>query len=360
MKQVSQVAPSNPAPNSLHPSAARGSSRAAIIGIAILAVVLGFLAGRFNPLLFNSASVEGGQVDTLFSVLLGIATTIFVIVQGGLLYSIIRFRRQPGDETEGEFTHGHTGLEILWTAIPAVLVTSISIYSYSVLVGIERPAPDAIAIEVTGRQFQWQFYYPDQDLQTTELHVPIGRQIYVKLHSADVIHSFWIPAFRVKKDAMPDRVTELRFTPDKDGMYPIVCSRICGVGHAAMRANLVVQEPAEFEAWLKEQTGTTAQVPADPIVLGRQMFQKNGCGACHMLADAGGAGTAGPTLTHIGTQAGNMVPGQSADQYIHESIVNPNAFIVPGFQSNIMPKDFGQRLSDQELQALVQYLLAQK
>ncbi len=347
------------------------TDRVAALGIGVLAVVLGFLAGRFNPLLTGSTSTGGARVDALFGVLLGIGTAIFVVVQGGLLYSIVRFRQRSDDDDDAPAVRGNVGLEILWTAVPAALVTGLAVYSYATLANIETPAPDAITVQVTGRQFAWDFYYPDRDVHSPELHVPLGLQVHLLMHSEDVIHAFWVPDFRVKKDVMPDRVTELRFTADKIGTYPVVCSRLCGAGHAFMRSNVVVQTESDYTTWLyAQQTGATVQAggqPSTPAALGKAVFQQNNCAACHTLKDANAAGKVGPDLDHIGTNAAQIVkdPGYhgkatDAASYIRESIVDPNAYVVPGFPSNVMPQNFGQTISAKDLQDLVQYLLSQK
>jgi cytochrome c oxidase subunit II len=356
----------------MDPNALARSNRIAALVIGLLAIVLGFVVGRLNPLLTGSTSVEGAQVDSLFSVLLGIGTTVFVIVQGALLYSVVRFRRRSdADDDEGPAVRGHVGLEILWTAIPAAIVTGLAIYSYATLADIETPAPDAIRVEVTGRQFAWDFYYPDRDVHSPELHVPRGRQVYLQIRSADVVHAFWVPDFRVKKDAMPDRVTEVRFTAEKDGTFPVVCSRLCGAGHAYMRSNVIVQDADAFTTWLyAQQTGATVQAggqPASPATAGRAVFTQNNCGACHTLKDAGAAGKVGPELDGIATSAEKIVKDPSykgkakdAAGYIRESIVDPNAYVVPGFPANVMPQNFGQTIPASELDSLVQYLLSQK
>jgi cytochrome c oxidase subunit 2 len=355
------------------PRDSRGSSRSNLLAalvIGVLAVVLGFVVGRLNPLLTGATSVEGDQVDALFGVLLGIGTAVFVVVQGGLIYSIIRFRAREGDD-DAPAVHGNVGLEILWTAVPAAIVTGLALYSYATLASIEAPAPDAITVQVTGRQFAWDFYYPDRNVHSPDLHVPLGLQAHLVMKSDDVIHSFWVPDFRLKKDVMPDRLTELRFTPDKAGSYPVVCSRLCGAGHAYMRANVIVQPENEFTTWLyQQQTGATVQAggqPASPAEAGKAVFLQNNCGACHTLKDANATGKVGPALDGIGAAAANITKdpgyhGKATDAagYIRESIVEPNAYIVPGFSPNVMPQNFGQTIPAKDLDNLVQYLLSQK
>jgi cytochrome c oxidase subunit II len=339
------------------------TSRLVAIVIGILAVVAGLVVGINNPLLRNSASVQGTAIDQLFSLTLGIATVVFVIVELTLLYSIVRFGRQPGDDTDGPPVRGNARLEFFWTLIPALTIFFIGFVSYGVLQKIDQQAANALPVEVKAMQFAWQFYYPEADVTSSELHIPVDRQIDLKMRSKDVVHSFWVPAMRIKKDVMPDRVTEARITANETGSYPIVCTELCGAGHAVMRSQVVVQSDADFRAWLESQQKAAAQAaasPADPMAAGRQIFNVSGCNACHALSDAGAAGAIGPKLNGIGATAATREPGKSAEDFIHESIVKPNAYVVQGFPANVMPQDYGQRLSPTDLDALVKYLAQQK
>ncbi|MCX7670374.1 MAG: cytochrome c oxidase subunit II, partial [Anaerolineae bacterium] len=162
------------------------TGKLAAIIIGTTAVVAGVVMGTANPFLRGATSSQGAQIDTLFSIFLGFASAIFIIVQGFLLFSIVRFARAPEDEGEGVPLRGNTKLEILWTTIPALIVVFLATYSYRVLADIDRPRPDQLVVEVTGRQYAWEFYYPDYDLKTSELHIPLGRQVLLKITSADV------------------------------------------------------------------------------------------------------------------------------------------------------------------------------
>jgi cytochrome c oxidase subunit 2 len=328
-------------------------------------VIAGIVMGIWNPFLSDAASLQGTDIDILFGVALGVSTTIFVIVQGTLLYSIIRFGREPGDESDGPPVHGNTALEVIWTAVPSVIVVFLALYSYQILNRIDRLQPDALNVEVRAMQYAWQFYYPDADVTSNELHMPINRQVRLKMRSNDVIHSFWVPKFRIKKDVLPDRVTEALLTPTELGTYPIVCAELCGASHALMRANLVVQSSADYQKWLAGQAAA-AQAPSgasgeppDALAVGRQLFIQSGCGGCHALGDANAAGQVGPGLDGIGERAATTVPGQSAEEYIYAAIVKPNEHMVTGYQP-IMPGTYGTSLSEADLNALTQYLLAQK
>ena len=227
------------------------TGKLAAILIGVIAAVAGLLMYWFNPFLNNAASVQGTYIDNLFGVATGIGTVVFVMVQGLLLYSIIRFHRQDGDDEDGPPIRGNTRLEIVWTVIPALVIIFLGILSYQVLVAAERPDPDELVVEVKGFQYAWQFYYPDYDITTTEMHLPVDRQARLKLRSTDVIHSFWVPEFRIKKDVMPDRVTETFITPIEEGVYPIVCAELCGAAHAAMRSQVVVESDSNFRQWVE-------------------------------------------------------------------------------------------------------------
>ncbi|MGE5603452.1 MAG: cytochrome c oxidase subunit II [Nitrososphaerales archaeon] len=339
------------------------TSRLVAIIIGVLAVIAGLVVGINNPLLNNAAGREGSRIDQLFSLTLGIATVVFVLVQGFLLYSIVRFGQQPGDDTDGPPVRGNTRLEFFWTLIPAVTIFFVGFVSYATLANIEQPAGDEVVVEVKAFQFAWQFYYPEYDVTSAELHAPIDRQLHLKLRSNDVVHSFWVPAMRIKKDAMPDRVTETYITPTETGSYPIVCTELCGAGHAVMRSQMVVQSDADFRGWIAGQQKIATQAAAgvsDPLAKGRQVFNSSGCNACHILKDAGAAGVVGPNLDGIGTAAAGREPGKSAEEYIHQSIVKPNEFVVQGYPANVMPQDYGQRLAEPDLDALVKYLTEMK
>jgi cytochrome c oxidase subunit 2 len=321
--------------------------------------------GIWNPFLSNAASVQGTDIDILFGVALVVGTAIFVIVQGTLIYSIIRFSREPGDETDGPPVRGNTALEVIWTAVPAAIVVFLAIYSYHILNKIDRLQPNALNVEVRAMQYAWQFYYPDADITSNELHIPLNRQVHLKMRSTDVIHSFWVPKFRIKKDVMPDRVTDALLTATDLGTYPIVCAELCGASHALMRANLVVQSAADFQNWVAGQTAA-AQQPAGPpgaqsdaLAQGKQVFVQAGCGGCHALGDANTVSQVGPSLDGIGSRAASTVPGQAAEEYIRTSIVKPSEHVVAGYQP-IMPGTYGATLSEAELDALVQYLSAQE
>jgi cytochrome c oxidase subunit 2 len=321
----------------------------AILGIAMVAV--GILVATQVNLMPEAASTRAAPVDQLFRVLLGVSTVIFLLVEGALVYAVIRFRRRPGDDSDAAPVHGNTSLEILWSLIPAAIVVVIGVYSFQVLTAIETPGRQPLVVEVIGRQFSWQFRYPDQNLETSELHLPVGQPVVFRITSEDMIHSFWVPDFRAKKDATPGQVSELAMTPSQVGRFPIRCAELCGAGHAIMVSDVVVEQPDEFEAWLEQQKA----MAGDP----GQIFLTMGCGACHTLAAAGTNAAIGPSLDGLAARAGEQVAGEAAEAYVQRSILEPDAFIVPTFQPGIMPKNFGDWLTPEQIQALVAFLLAQ-
>jgi len=340
--------------------AGAASHRAAGPGAAIFALVIlvaGILIGRYVRLMPVEASVGAVQVDILFNTMLGIAAAIFLLVEGLLLYSAFHFRRKNGEEGDGPPIHGSNRLEIAWTIIPALLVVWLGVYSYQLFVELQPPRPTDLTVEVTAFQFDWQFNYPEYGITTQDLYLPAGRSVRMKITSRDVIHSFWVPEFRIKRDAVPGRETEFQFTTNALGTYRVVCAELCGAGHAQMGLIrfAVVVSPDEFAAWVAKQQQSAGQ-PATA----RELFTRYGCNACHALTDAGAIGQVGPNLDGIGARAGTRVAGLSAEDYIRQSILDPGAFVVPDFPDGVMPRDFGARIPQSELDALVDYLLEQK
>lgn len=324
-----------------------------LIIIALVFIVLGFAATNLN-LMPEQASTRALVVDRLFHVMLGIATFIFLVVEGALLYAVLRFRARPEDESDAAPIHGNPSLEIVWTLIPAIIVLVIGIYSFRVLTTIERPGANPMVVEVVGRQFSWEFRYPDQDFSAGELHLVVDRPVRFEITSEDVIHSFWIPAFRAKRDATPGRVAELLITPNRLGSYPVRCAELCGAGHATMTTTVWVEDQADFDAWVE----SVSSLPEDPTEAGLFVFEKFGCAACHTLSDAGATGTVGPNLDQVSQVAAQRVGDMGAEDYVRQSILEPNAHVVEGFDAGMMPADFGERMTTEELNAIVNYLLS--
>ncbi len=287
------------------------------VGITLISLWV----GQNNHWLPAQASLQAPLVDQLFNVMVTIGVALFIGVQGAIIYAMVKFRKPEGDETDGSDNDGNIPLEILWTAIPAVVVIGLGVYSvdvYEQMGGFESgsagmvshahhsepadtskmamtpmdmahlpagsamaaPAPveqiamtyglgssDAeVVVNVTGMQFAWLFEYPDQGVTVGELHVPAGKKVKLQMKAVDVLHAFWVPQFRIKQDVMPGLSSELQFTATKEGTFPIFCAELCGSYHGSMRTQVIVESPAAFGEWLKSsQIAQAGTVPADAI-----------------------------------------------------------------------------------------------
>jgi cytochrome c oxidase subunit 2 len=342
-----------------------------VLGLAVVVGAISFVLAFWIDWLPPAAAKQADRIHDNYLLASIICLVIFALVAGVSIYAFVKFRVPDDDEEDGKPIHGHTVLEIVWTAIPTALVTAIAVFAGVSLVKNEDKPADAMTINVKGWQFAWEFSYPQLDdaVVPGPLHVPVGRTIDFRLESPDVIHSFWVPEWSVKQDLVPGTVQHIVITPTKTGTFPIICTELCGLGHSTMRSFVVVQTQAEFDAWLAEQkqqggsetapattggetapaeTGATTGAEVD-LAAGRQIFAQAGCGACHTLADAGAKGTVGPDLDKV-------LQGKD-EAFVQQSIVDPNAEIAAGYAPNIMPQDFGKTLSREQLDTLVKYLV---
>jgi cytochrome c oxidase subunit 2 len=217
-----------------------------LVGGAMVAIGLGI---DWLPI---QASQQAGRTDDLLWFVFWSSAAVFTIVVTFLLYSVIRFRAQPGDESDGPPIHGNTFLEVVWTAIPAALLVVLSVYSYFVLSDNEALAKNRMTIDVTAEQFAWSFTYPDLKVETGDLRVPVNRQIYLRLISKDVIHDFWVNETRLKADVVPGITNHLIIDPNRVGTYEIVCAELCGVGHNVMRSRMIVMSQSAYDAWARK------------------------------------------------------------------------------------------------------------
>jgi cytochrome c oxidase subunit II len=230
----------------------------------------------------QEASTAAPKIDDLLNVMIVLSSFVFSLVVVALFYALWKFKAKPGDESDGEPIHGNTRLEVAWTVIPTIIVLFGAGYSWSVLNDIERVEGNPMTVDVFSQQYAWSFGYPGKGNKFVEgeLHVPVNRQVQFKMHSQDVIHSFWVPEWRIKKDNVPGITTTAIVTPDKVGTYQLICTELCGFGHATMRAKVVVESPAKFDKWvsslqkeipepfletIKQDTETN---PAEPLTAG--------------------------------------------------------------------------------------------
>jgi cytochrome c oxidase subunit 2 len=220
----------------------------------------------------QEASTAAPKIDGLLNVMIVLSALVFSLVLVMLFYALYKFRAKPGDESDGEPIHGNTRLEIAWTLIPTIIVLFGGGYSWSVLHDIEVPAKNPLTVDVFSQQYAWSFGYPGKgDVWSQgEMHVPVNRQVQFKMHSQDVIHSFWVPEWRIKKDNVPGITTTAIVTPDRVGAYQLVCTELCGFGHAAMRAKVVVESPAGFRKWVSGLKEKVPQPLAESITQGTE------------------------------------------------------------------------------------------
>jgi cytochrome c oxidase subunit 2 len=331
--------------------------RAAVLRVVLIGIVIGAVTTAiaiFVPWLPDPASEQADDYDFVFWFVTAICLVIFAVVASVSVYSVLKFRAKPDDDSDGPPIHGHTGLEITWTAVPFVLVTAIAIVSTVALARSERLSDDHMTVEVLAQQFTWMFTYPDHDdLSSGTLRLPVGVPVELKMRSRDVIHSFFVPEFRVKRDVVPGEEQRIVLTPSKVGEYSLACYELCGIGHWGMRNRVLVLERAAFDRWAQRQQRAVAGPGEEG---GKAVFEEQGCGSCHALADAGSTGELGPSLDRLREQADDA--GRPLEEFVRESIVNPDAYVEPGFSEDVMPETYAD-LPEQQLDALVEYLVQQ-
>lgn len=374
-----------------------GSTSGPVIGLVVVAAVLlavgGFLIAQLTPIIFpDQASAESEQIDALFQLMLGIGGAIFLLVEGALLYSIIRFRRKPGDNADGPTVHGNVTLELVWTAIPAVIVLGLVIYSYQVWVDIREPKDNEMEVYAEGARFAWTFQYDDPRLAemaeaegmetvpritSNVLHTYVGQPVRMVMETQDVIHSFWVPEMRIKQDLLPGRTTEIRFQPQAvDGkessdyplQYRVVCTELCGSGHGNMWAEIWVHENEEsYMQFIDTEVDRILNPPEDPVARGFQVMTTYPCSGCHVLNDTRDGqtinweGVTGPALEGIAERAGTRVSGQPAEEYLYTSLYDTDAHLVAGYD-NLMNQfqaddpDAANYMPQEDALAIVSYL----
>jgi cytochrome c oxidase subunit II len=339
-----------------------------MIIVGVIASAVGIAIGLSIHWFPPADSTQADKIDTLWDVLIIATVPVFVLVTVIVGFSVLEFRMRPGEEQlDGPPIHGNTRLEVIWTAIPAILIVGLVTYAYVVMRNIEDApaAGNERVVTVTGQQFTWTFAYNEggKRFSTAQLYLPAGKSVKFDVKSKDVIHDFWVPDFRMKIDAVPGITTHYRVTP-KDpsavGDHAIVCAELCGLGHAFMRQTAHVLSQANFDKWVQKMTarpaggggggaGGGAAVDAKALFTsGDADTGATACATCHTLADEGATGRVGPDL-------GKELKGKDA-AFIKESILEPDKEIAPGFQPGVMPSNFGDTLSGEQVDALVKYL----
>jgi cytochrome c oxidase subunit 2 len=326
-----------------------------LVAVAVLTVIVALVVGfglANMELMPTLASEEGKIADDLFALHIQVISFLFALISVFMAYSIVVFRRQPGDEEDGDYFHGHTTLEIVWTAVPLVVVLYFAYLGVQTLEESMAAEPDEMVIEITASQWSWRFDYPEQEISSTDLKMPLNRQVRFEMTSTDVIHSFWVPEFRLKQDTVPGMMKVLRIKPTKVGEYRVRCAEMCGQDHADMYAEVSVMEPADFEAWVAAESAPASD---DPAERGAKVYELRGCVGCHTV---NGSDAVGPSWLGVYGSEKSLDDGTSvvADEaYIRNSIINPNEQVVEGF-APIMPPSYGEQLSEEEINDLIEYI----
>lgn len=322
--------------------------------LALLAVVASG-CNEYPQSTFQNRSDFALAIDSLFQWILWAAAAVFVAVQGALIYTLVRFRRRPNDPLPKQ-VHGSTKLEIGWTIAPAIVLATVLVPSTATIFTTQAAPPEeALTIQVTGYRFWWGFEYEGADGQgvvtANEVHMPVDRPVHFEMRSADVIHSFWIPALGGKRDVVPSHTNHLWWTPWETGEYLGQCAELCGDSHANMRLRAFVQTEEDFQAWLSRQAQPAGTPPqGTPAAQGAQVFAQRGCGACHAVRGTQHAGQTAPDLTHFSSRttfAAGMFPND--DEHLRQWLEDP-----PAMKPQVAMPDLG--LGAEDIDALIAYL----
>ncbi len=303
----------------------------------------------------EQASSFAAKIDTAIWFVTIISLISFILITIGLVYFAIKYRRRS-DNDETPYITGNHFLETLWTVIPSILVMVIFVYGFVVFREMRTPPADAIEVNVTAKQWLWQFQYGNGKSTINELYVQQDRPVKVVMRSDDVLHSFFVPAFRVKQDLVGGMYTYLWFTPTKVGIFDLYCAEYCGTGHSAMLGKVVVMSPEAYDRWEKGEEAEDGKAVAalPPDQLGEKLYKERGCNACHSID---GTTLVGPTWKGLFGHEVTMADGSTVtadENYIKQSIIEPQAKMVKGY-GPVMPS-FKGILSDDEVAAIIAYI----
>ena len=299
------------------------------------------------PFFPQQASAQAGQIDAIYFFMVAVTAFFSLLIGALVVVFAVKFRRRHHDEI-GVAIHGSLALELLWTVIPLGIVMVMFAWGAKVFFDLYRPPAGAMEIFIVGKQWMWKAQHADGQREINELHVPVGRPVKLVMGSEDVIHSYYIPAFRVKADVIPGRYNTLWFTATKPGRYHLFCAEYCGTRHSGMIGWVTAMEPMDFQAWLQGGPAT-----ASPVAAGEKLFNDLACNTCHQQ----GPQSRGPALEGVYGKPVELQGGATVtadDAYIRESIVNPQAKVVNGFQP-IMPT-FQGLVTEEQLLQLIAYV----
>ena len=315
---------------------------------------------RYLP---EQASEAAPTVDAVNNLITDLSVFFTVAIVGAMIYFAIRYRRRPGDSGATPQIHGSLTLEVLWTVIPTIISIFVMIYglnAYRQVINVDDPNP--VIVNVTGQKWFWTFRYENGKETTGHLTVPVDRGVKLILQSRDVIHSFFIPAMRVKKDAVPNRLTYVTFRPVKTGDYNVFCTEYCGTNHSGMLATMSVLPAAEYDRWLNDRSAEMAAQRMTPAERGERIYKERGCNACHSI---NGTPLVGPTFLGIYEREGKLADGSSykADEdYIRSSIYAPQSQTVAGFETlkNTMPVFTKEQIPEDGILDIIAYMKSLK
>jgi len=298
----------------------------------------------------DNMSNYGSEVDGLFYFIYWICVLMFVLILAWMTLFVVRYRKRDGYKANKPAPHHSTVLELTWTIIPTIVVMFIFYFGFRGYMNMATPPSHAYEVQVIAKKWSWQFVYPNGHVDNN-LHIPVNTPIRLVLQSDDVIHSLFIPAFRIKKDAVPGRFTKTWFTATGTGEFNLFCAEYCGQQHSIMKSMVVVHDAGEFDGWLADAANFLKKMP--PAVAGEKIFNLRGCAQCHTVD---GNRSTGPSLKDVFGKDVLLVGGNNVkvdEDYIRESILEPGAKIVDSFE-NVMPTYQGQ-LKDTEISALIMY-----
>lgn len=303
----------------------------------------------------EAGSTLAGEIDSLFYFVYWLSVIFFVGVVATMAYFAVKYRRRSAEDRPAP-VHESKIVETAWIVIPTILVLIVFTWGFKAFLKLNVAPPNAYQIQVRALKWAWQFEYPNGTITTNELHVPANRPIRLQMSSSDVIHSFFVPAFRVKHDVLPNRYTSVWFEATRRDTFQVFCTEYCGTQHSGMLAKVIVQSQEEFNDWLSTGGGSLDELPLPE--LGARLYQQQACFSCHTTD---GSPLVGPTFQGLFGRQRTFTDGSTAtadENYIRESILEPTAHVVEGFQP-IMPPNYSS-LSERELSALIAFIQEQQ
>ena len=325
-----------------------------IVGILVIAMAaLTYFGLDAVGLMPVQASAQAIPVDWMWNLQVIAMSFLFALIIVPLFYSLIVFRHKKGETGDGEHIEGNTPLEITWTVIPLFAVLTFAYLGAYTLGETRRVDPRAMEVKVTARQFAFTFEYPEYGITSTELYIPVDKQVLLRMNSTDVIHSFWVPEFRIKQDIVPGITTEYRITPTKMGSYTVRCAELCGASHAYMLAPIEVVSRGDFENWVDEREVEAQAAAETPEGRGKALTAQNACTACHTLDGSAGLGPTWKGLYGSQVELADGTIVTADDAFLAESILEPQATIVSGYEAVLMP---AYEFTDEQIADILAYL----